>query len=276
MNVSPVRNDEIARALELVCGEQGAPQAFQLIARGELDLDHLLVARNAHGVIGAILAQPLPGASVVVWPPATTIDSPEIADLLVSELLQVTSTAKIWQTFLAPELIPLSAPLERAGFRLVTRVRQMFAPARDGGGSPSPLRPARSDLAMFESILHRSHEGSLDCPELQGMRSADEVIAGYRDCAPDLDDWWLVLDGEVPVGAAIVGGAELSFLGIAPEHRGRGHGRAAITALLNRDLFLIVDERNVPAIHLYESVGFSPVGERAVFLRFASDHLARE
>ena len=47
----------------------------------------------------------------------------------------------------------------------------------------------------FYATLLRCHDDSLDCPELHGVRTPDEVLAGYRDCAPDPASWWLARRG---------------------------------------------------------------------------------
>jgi ribosomal protein S18 acetylase RimI-like enzyme len=134
---------------------------------------------------------------------------------------------------------------------------------------PVSLVPyANTDPADFERTLLRAHDDSLDCPELHGVRTPDEVLAGYRDCAPDLSGWWLARVGDESVGAVILGPGELSFVGVVPERRGQGIGRALVEAAVSwhAELSLIVDERNAPAIALYRSLGFQTVGSRDVYL----------
>jgi ribosomal protein S18 acetylase RimI-like enzyme len=127
-----------------------------------------------------------------------------------------------------------------------------------------------SETGEFETTLLHAHDDSLDCPELHGIRSPAEVLAGYRDCAPDTSRWYLARVGDAPVGVLILGPGELHFVGVLPEWRGQGVGRALVEEALARDpqLSLIVDARNIPAIRLYRSVGFEVAGSRDVFLRF--------
>jgi ribosomal protein S18 acetylase RimI-like enzyme len=153
-------------------------------------------------------------------------------------------------------LIEAQAPRTGQAPRSATASRLTFVPY-----------PA-CDPAEFDRTLLRAHDDSLDCPELHGVRSPDEVLAGYRDCAPDRSRWWLARLGAEPVGVLVLGPGDLSFVGVLPEHRGHGIGRALVEAAVSwhPDLSLIVDDRNIPAIALYRSLGFEAVGSRDVFI----------
>lgn len=124
------------------------------------------------------------------------------------------------------------------------------------------------DPTEFARTLLRSHDDSLDCPELHGVRTPDDVLAGYRDCAPDLARWWLARVNGEPAGVLILGMGELTFVGVVPERRGQGIGRGLVEAAVSwhAALSVIVDERNTPARTLYRSLGFQTVGSRDVFL----------
>jgi ribosomal protein S18 acetylase RimI-like enzyme len=104
---------------------------------------------------------------------------------------------------------------------------------------------------------------------MQDLRTADELVAGYRDCAADTNQWWLAeLDGE-PAGVLILADTELIFVGVVPARRGAGTGRALVESACEKsaELSLIVDVRNIPAVQLYLSVGFEVIGAREVFLK---------
>jgi len=127
-----------------------------------------------------------------------------------------------------------------------------------------------SDPSRFHATLVRSHDDSLDCPELHGLLTPDEMLAGYRDVAPDPAGWWLAVGDDRPAGVLLLNGSELTFLGVVPESRGRGVGRRLLELAFEQapDLTLIVDARNTPAIRLYQSAGLEVVGAREVFLDF--------
>ena len=68
---------------------------------------------------------------------------------------------------------------------------------------------------------------------------------------------------------------ELAYLGIVPEHRGRRLGRAMAVHVLQAlrgqpatRLLLAVDDRNVPALRLYESLDFVELECNEVLLYF--------
>jgi ribosomal-protein-alanine N-acetyltransferase len=84
--------------------------------------------------------------------------------------------------------------------------------------------------------------------------------------------------GTRPIGFALIreagGEAEILSIGVIPEARGRGAGRALIAAAVDRlrlrginDLFLEVDETNLPALALYRALGFRERGRRQSYYR---------
>jgi ribosomal protein S18 acetylase RimI-like enzyme len=138
---------------------------------------------------------------------------------------------------------------------------------------------AECDLAVFQQTLVQSFEGSLDCPELNDLRTAEETWAGHRASASDLSRWWLIHDQSAPAGVLILADApmpdfwDIAYLGVLPSARQKGVGRAAVAFALQQTaaaskqgLTLMVDKRNVPALRLYENAGFEFVGTRDVYM----------
>ena len=71
---------------------------------------------------------------------------------------------------------------------------------------------------------------------------------------------------------------EILNLGVVPELRGQGVGRALVEAMLSRlrnegvrTVFLEVRESNAPAQHLYASLGFAEVGRRRGYYRLPKE-----
>ena len=91
--------------------------------------------------------------------------------------------------------------------------------------------------------------------------------------------FFVAVDGQDAAVAYVVAhfGAdegEILNLGVAPAHRRRGLARALVEHTLAalrgrgvRSVFLEVRESNVAARHLYERLGFAPVGKRAGYYR---------
>lgn len=277
MTITAVEPPELAAALALLSGpDEDAGHAFRLAARGELDANDVLVARRDGAIVGAVFASRVPGGVAIVWPPRAVDGDPAVEDELANAALKHVAGAKVAQAFLPPEEAGRGAPLLRAGFRHVTRVWEMTAgriPV-ERSTSVSRLTAVRYpdyDPSTFHSTLVHAHDDSLDCPELHGVLSPDEMLAGYRDSAPDPSGWWLALADNRPAGVLLLHGEQLTFLGVVPEWRGRGIGRRLLDLALKRadGLTLIVDVRNTPAIRLYQSVGLEIVGAREVFLYFS-------
>ena len=149
---------------------------------------------------------------------------------------------------------------------------------------------SQANRDLFHLTLLRTYEGSLDCPELNGVRSIEEIIAGHMaqgNFRPER--WGLAYDADRPVAVGMVTAVpdleawDLSYLGVVPEARQRGLGRALTEHILQvarqehaPKLTLAVDDRNRPALQLYESLGFETVDFRDVYLYFWVRPLAAE
>src|SRR5207248_437975 len=87
------------------------------------------------------------------------------------------------------------------------------------------------DPAEFHATLARTYEDTLDCPEVSGVRTIEQVIEGYRAQGRyEPGRWWLAREAGRPVGVAIVtalpgsGDWEVGYMGLVPPARGRGLG----------------------------------------------------
>ncbi len=139
--------------------------------------------------------------------------------------------------------------------------------------------------AAFRDLIAASYEGSLDCSALAGRRDIDDVIAGHKaagEFAPR--NWWLLTDAQDLLGCILLARLpqratmELVYLGVHPEHRGRGIGQALLqrgieTARRHRcdTLTLAVDGKNAPALRLYEAVGFTARERRHAMIHFKTN-----
>lgn len=297
ITVDSARTAELAPAFRLLFQHLSPDEqdsrlatALQLVNRGDLDPAGLLVARTVQGLLGAILCQVVPGASGLVWPPQVgpELHRRQCEDLLVrhASVWLRQHGAKLAQSLLAPREVSLAGPLVRNGFARVTQLCYMRRPL----GSPAWL-PEPSDLLTFHSYaegsqelfhqtLLRTYEGTLDCPEVNGVRAVEEIIVGHRaQGVHDPGRWWLVLDRGLPAGVLMLTempdwrALDISYVGVVPEYRRRGLGRelmhqafAEAQAAGVEQLTLSVDERNLPAWNLYLGLGFEPYDQRGVYL----------
>jgi ribosomal protein S18 acetylase RimI-like enzyme len=295
--VRPARPDEQEKALRLLFRdlaseerERRVTSALALLQSGELDPAALFVEHNADGLAGVLVCLPVPGASALFWPPRAVADANAAAreDRLINHALRWVRTrgAKLSQSLLTAEEVPLAIPLLRNGFRHVTRlwylatdlevpVAQLNTPSRLNYRAYDPAGPAD-----FHQTLLRTYEATRDCPEINGVRSIEEIILGHRAQGRfDPGRWWLAVADGRPAGVLLmteipgIGDWDVSYLGIVPEARRRGFAKE----MMLRGLFeakaagvkrvtLSVDGRNLPALQLYRDLGFSPYDRREVYL----------
>jgi ribosomal protein S18 acetylase RimI-like enzyme len=243
----------------------------------------------AHGVCAAMTCLPIAGASALVWPPRTRVaaDPEAIEDQLIHHAVGWLRQrgAKLGQALLAANEVQLAAPLERNGFRHVTTLWYMRRAVDQPVAIVAKPRLTyraydRDDSALFAATLLRTYEGTRDCPEVNGVRTLHEILDGHAaDAGPNLERWWLALDGERPAGVLLVNESaewqawEVAYVGVVPEVRGLGLGRelmlkAVVEAQAAEaiQLTLCVDARNAPAIALYQQLGFERYDEREVYL----------
>jgi ribosomal protein S18 acetylase RimI-like enzyme len=295
--VTTARPDEWSDALRLLFRdlapeerERRIVSALGLLRTGELDPAGLFVEHNAGGVAGVLVCLPVQGASALFWPPRSVVDSDATAreDRLVTHALGWVRSrgAKLAQGLLTADESLMAGPLLRNGFCRVTRlwylchdnavpVLQLSTPARLEFRSYDPARPSE-----FHRTLLQTYEGTRDCPEINGIRTVDEVIAGHRAQGRfDPTRWWLALEADRPVGVLLLtempesGDWDVSYLGIVSGARRRGLGRELVLKALAEAkagpaarVTLSVDGRNEPALHLYRSFGFVPFDRREVLL----------
>ena len=259
--------------------------------RGELDLGGLYAARRGGRLVGAMLTQTLLGRAVALWPPEVERGwrSGALAAAMVAAAV---ADARARGCRLVQALVDASAPrragadLDRGGLPYVTDLISMERPVAD----PLPIPPEAPRFGWepfgmavepaFREVLERTYVGSLDMPELGVLRAFGDILEGHR-AKPHFDParWRLGrLPGEPGAAAVLLlsvgeGRAwEVSYLGLTPEARGRGLGRAALAHALELAaphadrLDLSVDVRNLPAERLYRRSGFRTVERRGVHL----------
>jgi len=296
IHAAPATAGERADACRVLFGhlagadrDRRAARCRELLTSGELDPAGLFVARDEHGAVrGAVLVQPLPGALGLAWPPRADAGGERVAveDALVSAACGWLRArgVKVCQVFAADA--DGLGPLGRHGFRHVTQVihmRREIDPGRDRDAGPRALavRPAGPPPDPFADTLVKTYDGSLDCPELTGTRTAAEILDSHRPAAglPADRFWHLARHAGEPAGVVLFdagtepGALELSYLGLVPAARGRGLGgelvRFAVAHAAAEDcraLTLSVDARNEPAVRLYRRHGFWEYDRREVLL----------
>jgi ribosomal protein S18 acetylase RimI-like enzyme len=295
--IGPATSHELRAALRLAL-RTGLPEheiartehALRLIESGQFNAAGVMVAREQGRMVGALLCQPLAGASALVWPVQSM--SPVRADEIENRLIEAARTwlksqgAKMVQCLLAESEGSAAPSLLRNGFRHITRLWYMrhdldqFAEVSQRLQALQLETYSRCNPHDFERVLLATYDDSLDCPEITGVRSGPEIIAGHRAQGRyDPNRWWLAYEHREPAGVLLLTempegpGWDLSYLGVIREARRQGFGRSLVEHALEACrssgascLTLSVDGRNHRAIKLYHDQGFHAYDEREVFL----------
>ena len=165
--------------------------------------------------------------------------------------------------------------------------RELSAPAEEPPTGLTWKSFDSTDEDRLARVIEETYVGSQDCPGLRGLRSMKDVVAGHKASGifrPQ--SWWIpTLAGE-PVGCVLVNGCtnqpdadEVVYIGVRPDDRRRGLGRAMLRHALSeawqrgiKEMNIAADSDNTPAVRLYEQEGFGPVDWKQVFIKRATAH----
>jgi mycothiol synthase len=300
--ITAARPDEWSAAFELALAQVPEAErpgrvlnALTLLSAGEIDPQGIIVARTPAELAGVQVCLPLAGKSGLFWLPQVEAAwrASELGERLVRAAVAWVRQrgAKLAQAILPANDVARAGPLLRSGFRHITQLHYLRHHLVDI--APLPVMPAMRlqpwtpDLepVFHETLLH-TYEGTLDCPELNGVRTIEEIIAGHR--AQGIwrpERWWLAFQDNQPAGVGLLtelfdqGGWDLSYVGVVPPMRQRGLGRALTVHALHAaqeagtlQLMVAVDKRNAAALQMYQSLGFELTESREVLLLvFQSD-----
>jgi ribosomal protein S18 acetylase RimI-like enzyme len=295
--IEPARQEELPLVFRMAFRhlpqeerEARVANALHLLRQGELDPQGVLVARSGRTILGALVCLQVAGASALFWPPQALAGEQkaliENALLLAGQNSVRAHGAKLAQTLLAPHECDLADSLERNGFVHITSLRYMRCPLnhrvnRVDVESRLNYQPySVCSEQLFQDTLLRTYEQSLDCPELTGLRTPQEILEGHKAQGEhDPERWWLAWEGPSSVGILMTTivpewqALDISYVGVVPRARGRGLGRQLVAKALEEartadmsQVTLAVDSRNQPALDLYRRMEFEAFDEREVYL----------
>jgi ribosomal protein S18 acetylase RimI-like enzyme len=130
--------------------------------------------------------------------------------------------------------------------------------------------------------MDASYEATLDCPELSGLRETPDILVSHKATGVfDPALWWVVISDQRPRGCVLFSACpgqksfELVYVGLSPSLRGRGLGKRLVEMGLREcrekhaswGVTCAVDERNVPALGVYGSLGFRGYARRSALVR---------
>jgi mycothiol synthase len=297
ITVGPATITEWRTALELLSSplipdfrSQQIELALQLLNEGKLDPAGLIVSRIDQEIIAVGLGECTPGQIGIMWPP---IGSEAATPEQVTEVLEaVFAYLKHRDMAVSVAFIPWNDQrsglvLERGLFRHVTNLVDMqrlhtFAAPTSTQSSRLKVSHFNAETSSaFKHALMQTYQDSMDAPELNGIRTSEQIIRGYEATSPNRSDWWLLQHEDHVVGVMILTigevpnhPAEITYLGLIPSQRRKGFGREALDlamaegALRGVTVWTVqIDERNEPAKALYFKNQFVPTSEKQIYYR---------
>ena len=257
--------------------------------RCQVSTNCLLEARRFGRLVGAIWGQVLPGQTAMVWPPRLLrSEPPATAERLLETLdrqLQRESL-EVTQALLRTSSDADAALLQRFGYQraadlvyLVADVSHMPLDPPEGGLEFEPYHAGLRD--RLACVVEGTYVGTLDIPQLNGVRRIDDVLDGYTQSgSSEPGRWFFVRHADSDVGCLLAADHaasdqwELVYMGLLPDARGHGWGVHIVRHLqrLAREsgrsrLILAVDSANGPALATYAKTGFFEWDRRGVFLK---------
>jgi ribosomal protein S18 acetylase RimI-like enzyme len=254
----------------------------------------LLQAVRGDRPVGALFASLQAGRIALAWPPRWSAEEPESTGLaLLREALGRLQQlgVQIVQAFPdAPshddQRLLVEADFEHVADLLYLACCDLPTSEPQVNLCLEPYSAANHQRLL--TVLEQSYEGTLDCPRLNGIRRAEDVLASYRQSGQFNPARWFLASQPAPKQPAIAEDIgclllaehpaddqwELIYVGLIPAARDRGYGRQLVrhaqwlTRLAGRTrLVLSVDAGNGPALGLYASEGFIAWDRRAIYLR---------
>lgn len=262
-------------------------EALQFIQRDPAAGAYLYGVWDRAKCAAAAWVVPLAGAAALVWPPLgpgftshpfSTCLWPVIHQAMrelhvkLAQIVLPGSNTELTDAFAAQGFSPLTSLL------YLKRYLQRVPPAAVPDLHFVPTSPSDPDLA---SLIGATYEESLDCPELDGVRTGEEILRGHAgDEAVVQTHWWVIESAGRGVGVLLANADrelplwDLVYFGLIPTARRRGWGRAALTWLLATArangaemVSVAVDSRNTPARRVYAALDFTRYDARYVWWR---------
>jgi len=279
--------------------EPAVDHFLRFASEQKLDLTTLWVASEdgpAGRLLGSVLLVPNHGRTAMLFVgQATGWPDPSAVVRLIRAVSegQGQNGIQVIQSLIDPGQVVEGSVLERAGLRRLAKLIYMQRTIEPGehrvpcpralGGCSNPTLLTYSDKThdQFARAIQASYINTLDCPGLVGMRGIDQIIAGHKGTGRfDPANWLAYFDeqGE-PIAVLLLaqvaagGGHELVYLGVAEPYRGKRVGNQLMGYAISESarqgggkLYLAVDDRNDPAVRLYNSLGFRATTRKIAYV----------
>lgn len=263
---------------------------FIRYARDDFDLSDAAVALNVTSSIRWFcfcIHNPGRTALLVMAPLSEPDDSSPLLDSLDAMARYETAHGTaLLQALLPPSQKAEGNLLADAGYTRLAELIYMEGPlpaSRDevrNDPPVTPYSPQREEL--FGRVIESTYADTLDCPGLEGIRRIEDTLVGHRNSGvfrPEL--WFLYGHEDSPDGVALLNevsdsnaqAVELVYMGVTPSARGHGLGRRMLAHAMSQAkaagysrLLLAVDDRNTPAMRLYQHAGMRETMRRIAWI----------
>jgi ribosomal protein S18 acetylase RimI-like enzyme len=284
----PEQRSGLAQVLHsLGAQNEAAWEGLLVAADGDAD-----AATGTSDLAGVAWIQQLPGETACLWIPPHQGDA-ELALLRGAAAFIDERRIPLAQLVVSADDGYSTSACEAAGFPEFAKLLYLYVDlagdSRRRELSSLPATPptlrfipnAGNQPQRLQRAIEQTYLGTLDCPGLDGVRSPDQVLAGYRSQGRHWPKHWYLVQAEgQDVGALILaehpglGNWELVYMGLAAPVRGRGWGEAVVRFAIDvatqqgaERLVCAVDAANAPALNVYRRLGFIDWAERIVYAR---------
>ena len=172
--------------------EQGQAIADRFLSAADgtsAEQARLLVATQEATIVGVTLARLQPGGTALVWAPVVSGDKPHstAASLVIAATAESQrSGARLVQALLEVETEAEVAPFLTAGFE---RTAELLYLVSIESAFPHTLPAAMLQFEPYSpdrhnrlaDIVDRTYEGTLDCPQLNGVRDTHDADRAGRE-----------------------------------------------------------------------------------------------
>ena len=147
-------------------------------------------------------------------------------------------------------------------YRMVCQLDKTFEPS----SGLQFVQVKKEEMRKFITLAEKFLEGSPDVTLTEALKHFPELPDEFLTVYNSLEEFYFVTKDQQIVGILNIKTSEgrISNIGVDPQQRGKGYGRQIMLFGLEqlkkngcRQAFLRVHVENKPAIHLYESLGFT-------------------
>jgi len=261
---------------------------LSLLQRDPLQAAGLVGAFRDGAMLAACWVQLQAGRVANLWPVSPGDQRSPLATPLLQKAIDfaIARRATMVQSLLLTDTGPEADLLRRTGFDqmadllYLSSASEQFPDSQPAAGLRF-IPFSETERRRLAGILERTYDETRDCPALNGVRMAEDVLEGYRAVGRFRPDLWMIAQSRTEdIGCLLLAEHapqrlwELVYMGIVPEARGRGLGLelTRYAQWLGRRekierLLLAVDAANEPAIAMYAAAGFVCWDRRSVFVR---------